>query len=99
MAKIVTKAPQFNKLSGPSKKESWDNRPSLSFDEMQLPEAKKWSVGDKCILTIETIMTENSILDYPEEKKGKQGFRFKVIGVSNHEMNENPTEEKKEEKK
>lgn len=58
----------------------WDNRPSMTFTEAQLPEIKEWQVGDEYMLCIKAKMTGSRELEYGDDK-GKIGADFKMVQV------------------
>lgn len=81
------KAPQLIK----STSKEWDNRPSISFSESQLPEIKKWNVGEKYVLEVTVEMNGIRQEDYGEEK-GKYVGNFKVTSVKAEEEEEEEQE-------
>lgn len=84
MALKTLKAPKINKNE---KKvviddSQWDNRPTISFSEAELPELKDWMLNGKYRLEVEVEMTGTRIEDYGSNKGKATGtFRVTKIGV------------------
>lgn len=88
MAMVKLKAPKLKKLKAEMVKSTseyeYDDRPSISFKENELPEIKDWTVGKEYDVKIRVKMMDSGINEYGrEEDKGKirAGFRVVAVGV------------------
>ena len=81
------KAPKMNvlekeKTTKEVKNETFDARPSIYFNEKELPAIKDWSVGKTYKVEIEIEQTGMRVIDYGENKgKIEATFRVSKVGV------------------
>ena len=79
MAKLDRKVPMRTLKS---KEKNWDTRPSLYFNDIELPAIKNWQVGEEYDISLKVKMNGSSIR---EDKKGKSTISadFVITGIYN----------------
>ncbi len=58
----------------------YDNRPTISFDETQLPQINDWTIDGEYDIVVKVQMTGISKMEYGVNK-GKNSASFRIIGV------------------
>jgi len=74
------KLPKRKMTSVLSKSKDWDDRPSMSFTEKEVPAAKGLALKEKIIVEMELELVATRIEDFGSNK-GQSTYNFKVCGI------------------